>query len=371
MTPILDYPPRMPETEASQSGESPPLTNVEVRSINPLVDSGWDQAVLSHPGANFFHSSAWAKVLSKSYGHKPLYLHFCARGVSLALLPLMEVRSYFTGRRGVCLPFSDFCGPLLFNHCEPGVIAARLSALALEHNWKHFEIRDGNAFELGVKPAVEYREHILDLQQTTEALFAGFSSSVRRAIRKAEKSGLKVEVSQSSEALMDFYRLHVQTRRQHGLPPQPLFFFRNIFDEVIRAGLGFVVRASLASRWVAAAVFFQFGQTAIYKFGASEAASYEFRPNNLVIWEAIRFLAQTGCESLHLGRTSLNNAGLRRFKLGWGTAEEVIRYFKWDTTAGKWISGCDRENGVYNALFARMPLALNRLAGALLYPHLD
>ena len=35
------------------------------------------------------------------------------------LIPLMEIRSSFTGRRGVCLPFSDSCEPLIF---EPDII---------------------------------------------------------------------------------------------------------------------------------------------------------------------------------------------------------------------------------------------------------
>lgn len=342
-----------------------------MKFVDPLAGPEWDQLVLSHSDASFFHSSAWAKVLAKSYGHEPLYLHFSRHGETLALAPMMEVNSCFTGRRGVCLPFSDFCSPLLFNDYEPSVVAARLSALALERNWKYLEIRDRTGLGLVVDPAIEYRGHTLDLRQSTEGLFASFSSSVRRAIRKAEDSKLSVEVLRSRESVMEFYGLHVRTRRRHGLPPQPASFFRNIVDEVIRKGAGFVVRASFASQCVAAAIFFQFGPTAIYKFGASEPASQKFRGNNLVMWEGIRFLARSGCESLHFGRTSLSNIGLRRFKLGWGTAEELIRYFRWDTAAGKWVGGCDHSRGPHNAFFAKMPLALSRLAGALVYPHLD
>ena len=139
--------------------------------------------------------------------------------------------------------------------------------------------------------------------------------------------------------------------------PNRSSFFRNIFDEVIRKGSGFVVRAILGSRCVAAAIFFQFGRAAIYKFGASEAASQAARGNNLVMWEGIRFLARNGCESLHFGRTSLANGGLRRFKLGWGTTEKLIRYFQWDTAAGQWVSRCDHSKGLHNAFFANMPLA--------------
>lgn len=342
-----------------------------MRFVDPLLDPEWDRLVFSHPDANFFHSAAWAKVLSKSYDHRPFYVCLSRGEEPLALVPVMEVKSSFTGRRGVCLPFSDFCGPLLFNKCAPSLVTAKLSGLALECGWKHFEIRDGNSLGLAVGPAVEYFGHSLDLRPSAEGLFAGFSSSVRRAIRKAEQSDSTVEVSRSRESVLEFYRLHVQTRRRHGLPPQPISFFRHIFDEVIQKGSGFVVRASRESRSVAAAIFFQFGRAAIYKFGASEAASQAARCNNLVMWEGIRFLARNGCESLHFGRTSLANSGLRRFKLGWGTTEKVIRYFQWDTVAREWVGLRDRSKGLHNAFFAKMPLALNRLAGALLYPHLD
>jgi lipid II:glycine glycyltransferase (peptidoglycan interpeptide bridge formation enzyme) len=370
MMPSLDRLPLARETKVG-TRESSPVTEVEMRFVDPLADPEWDRLVLSHPDASFFHSAAWARVLSKSYGHKPFYVCFSHDGEPLALVPLMEVKSTFTGRRGVCLPFSDFCAPLLFNDCEPTLVVARLSALALEHRWKHLEIRGGNWFDLAVEPAVEYLGHSLDLQQDAERLLAVFSSSVRRAIRKAEQSGLIAEVSRSHESVIEFYRLHVQTRRRHGLPPQPFSFFRNIFDEVIRKGFGFVIRATFESRCVAAAIFFQFGRTAVYKFGASEAASQATRGNNLVMWEGIRFLARGGCESLHFGRTSLANGGLRRFKLGWGTTEKVIRYFQWVTATGKWVGHCDQSKGLHNVFFANMPLAVNRFAGALLYPHLD
>lgn len=351
--------------------DAPFSSKPEVHFVDPFAGSEWDLLIGSHPESTFFHCSAWARVLSKTYGHKPFYLHLCRDGVSLALMPLMEIRSSFTGYRGLCLPFTDFCGPLAFGEQGRTVLLDRLRALAHERKWDYFEIRDRSALPLSSTPSVQYYNHSLDLRPRSQALFANCSSSVRRAVRKAEKSELTAEVSQSWSSVRAFYRLHVRTRRRHGLPPQPLSFFRNIFTEVIEPGLGFVVRADLGSRCVAAAVFFQFGRTALFKFGASDPAWQQLRGNNLVMWEAIRFLADNHCELLHFGRTSLSNTNLRRFKLGWGAKEEIIGYSKWDSSAGAWVTGCDRASGRHNAIFSRMPLALNRWAGALFYPHLD
>ncbi len=371
MKAVVKYPPAMPGTKTNGPQKAAPKADGEVKFLDPSLDSEWDQLVLSHPEATFFHSSAWARTLTRTYGHKPFYLSFSSSQELQALVPMMEVNSAFTGRRGVSLPFSDFCSPLLFQKGDNSYVLSILSALASEHAWKHFELRDPRSLDMVIDPAIQYLSHSLKLMQDPDALFAGFSSPVRRAIRKAEKSKLSVQVSQSMQSVRDFYRLHVHTRRQHGLPPQPFSFFRNLYDEAIRTGIGFVVQATLEKRCVAAAIFFRFGRMALYKYGASDPAAHELRANNLVMWEAIRFLARGACESLHFGRTSLADEGLRRFKLGWGSAEEVIRYVRWNTASGQWAATKDRLRGAHNMLFANMPPALNRLAGTLLYPHLD
>ena len=91
-----------------------PTPSIDASIIDPLCDPEWDRQIASHPNSTFFHSSAWAKVLSHTYGHVPFYLRLVRDGQLVALVPVMEVRSPLTGRRGVCLPFTDVCGPLLF-----------------------------------------------------------------------------------------------------------------------------------------------------------------------------------------------------------------------------------------------------------------
>ena len=92
----------------------------EVNVVDPTRDPDWDGLVASHPGSNFFHSAAWAKVLCRTYGHKPISLLLSRNGEPVALVPLLEVSSPLTGRRGVCLPFTDFCDPLFFGGCDSG-----------------------------------------------------------------------------------------------------------------------------------------------------------------------------------------------------------------------------------------------------------
>src|SRR5437868_4430600 len=80
--------------------------------IDPTTEPAWDRLVKSRPESTFFHTSAWARVLNSAYGYKPLY--FVKReGEKLsAAVCVMEVDSFLTGKRGVSLPFTDFCEPL-------------------------------------------------------------------------------------------------------------------------------------------------------------------------------------------------------------------------------------------------------------------
>lgn len=339
--------------------------------VNPVSGPEWDRLVSSHPDATFFHSSAWAKVLCTTYGHQPVYLRFSSHGTTVALAPLMEVRSPFTGRRGVCLPFSDQCDPLLFERDAGHLVLEKLTELARRRHWKFLEIRGASCFAIPEPSSAAFYGHCLDLRGGAEQRFARCASSARRAIRKAQSSKLKAQISFTREAILQFYKLHVSTRRRHGLPPQPLSFFLKIYEYVIKPKLGFVVLAEGESGAVAGAIFFRFGNKAIYKFGASKQIAQQLRGNNLVIWEGMNYLADRGSETLHFGRTSLDAGGLRRFKLSWGAQEETIEYVQFNTLNATWVRSRSATSSFHNRVFRAMPLALNRLAGTLIYPHLD
>jgi Acetyltransferase (GNAT) domain len=368
----------------SQTMEAPPFSgddsfverqpseeSLQMRICDPVHNPGWDHLVALHRDAGCFHTSAWAKVLHQTYNHHPFYLRF-SRGRRLAaLIPLMEVRSRFTGCRGVCLPFSDVCEPLIFDSEALDLVRDRLVRFARERGWRHLEIRGGKSFQSTSDSATKFYGHTLDLRHRVEELANRFDGAVRRAIRKAERSDISALAVRNRQAIDDFYRLHVQTRRRHGLPPQPASFFQNIYEHIIKPGLGFIVVARRGSRPIAAAVFFRFGKNAVYKYGASDKRFQEFRANNLAMWQGIQLLARTGVEKLHFGRTDCENDGLRRFKLSWDTQEETIDYFRVDPSGRPCLTPVRRDAGLHKRIFGRLPLMFNRLAGSILYPHLD
>ena len=325
--------------------------------------------IASHPKHSFFHTVEWAKVLADTYGYAPVYFAAGETGGVRSLLPLMEVDSWLTGRRGIGLPFTDDCEPL----CTDAGIFQKLFASAVEfgmsRDWKYIECRGGRELFGEVPASLLFYGHALDLTAGEDELFSRLESSVRRAIRKAEKIGVTVEVLQSLEAVQIFYSLQRKTRKKHGLPPQPFKFFLNIHKHILSQDMGMVVVARHHGRPIAASIYVNFGDRAIYKYGASDEAFQDLRGGNLVMWAAIKEYARRRVKHLDLGRTSIGNEGLRKFKLGWGAEEHEIEYVKFDMRKNKFVTDVDGTSGWHTRAFRRMPVFLSRVAGAVLYKH--
>jgi hypothetical protein len=336
--------------------------------INPVEYPYWDELVLATEDYSIFHSAGWAKVLIDSYKYKPLYFACIEKDRLIALLPVIEINSVLTGRRGVSLPFTDQCEPIASDQTKLEEIATRLIKYGKRAGWKRIEWRGENNYVRGRPPYSAYCGHNLKLTQDDKRLFSRLKSSTQRNIKKAIREGVKVELTHSFEAVRTFFRLHCMTRKHHGLPPQPVFFFKNIFKCIIKPGMGFVALASYANTYIAGAIYFHFGDQAIFKFGASDREYQHLRPNNLVIWKAISWYAKNGFENFSFGRTEPQNKGLMQFKRGWGSEEEIINYFRLNLLKNEFEAHIGGIKSSYN-FFKRMPSPLLNLAGTLLYRH--
>jgi len=356
--------------ESARNGRAVTGSPGVIQILDPLANPNWDAQVMGLAGATVFHSSAWARVLKESYGYKPLYFAKVENSNLRALLSVMEVDSWVTGKRGVSLPFSDACEPL--GTCDTRD-QHELFQKAIEYGrangWKYFESRGAAMPDSNTPVSESFFDHSLALSRDDEKVFAGFESSVRRAIRKAEKSGPTIEISRSLEGMQIFYSLHCQTRKKHGVPPQPFSFFETFHRNVIARDLGFVVIARFEGKPIAASVFVHFGSTAIYKYGASDETLQHLRGANLVMWHAIQWCAQAGFEQFNFGRTDKGNEGLRRFKLGWGAKERSLQYFKYDLRANRFVMGKGESSKLREQVIKRIPIPIARMIGSVLYRH--
>jgi hypothetical protein len=337
--------------------------------INPTEIKSWDDQVRGLPGSSFFHGRAWAKVLADSYGYRPVYFTEM-EGSLAAVIPMMEVSSFLTGKRAVSLPFTDYCEPLVPHVEVSKVLFEAIIQEGRKRQWKYIELRGGTDF-LGNGPASAwFYRHTLDLTPGTDALYKDLRDSTRRNIKKAEKEGVEVRLESTPEALREFYRLNCLTRREHGLPPQPWQFFEHLHEEILAKGMGSVALASFRGNAIAANVYLHSNGEAIYKYGASDKAHQNLRANNVIMWEAIKLYSGKGVKSLCFGRTEPENEGLRQFKTGWGADESIINYYRYDLAANAFVPGKLVVSARANRVFSRLPVPALKAIGGLLYRHM-
>jgi Acetyltransferase (GNAT) domain len=341
-----------------------------IEVVDPLSGHGWDEMVSASGKGSFFHSSFWARVLSESYGYQPVYFASADREEQRALVPLMEVKSRITGKRGVSLPFTDYCEPIIPEGRTIGDVAGHIVRYGKSAGWRYVELRSGVGAPPWAQASASYYGHVLDIACGEKTLFSSFRESTQRNIKKARREGVEVDVSSSMNSVREFYRLNCMTRKSHGLPPQPYRFFEKVHEHAVSRGHGMVVLADYNGKTIAGGMYFNFGGKAMYKYGASDSAYQHLRANNLVMWEAIRHYAKEGLTSFCFGRTEPENSGLLQFKRGWGGREQAVNYYKYDLKRDSCVSETSKLHGFHNKVFANMPAPFLKLTGSLLYRHM-
>jgi len=340
-----------------------------IQIINPCKYPDWDELLLTTSNFSFYHSSAWAKVLSESYRYNPLYFSSIDNCKLLALLPIMEIKSFLTGKRGVSLPFSDCFDPIASDEICFQKILQHTVKYGNNARWKYVDYRGGSNYFKGKTPSAYFYIHTLDLTRTEKDILSAFRNSTRRNIKKALNEGVELNISNSLGSLRRFYRLNCVTRKRHGLPPQPFFFFKKIYDHIISKGLGLIALASYRNTTIAGAVFFHTINKVIYKYGASAKSHQHLRANNLIMWEAIKWYSQNGFTIFDFGITEPENKGLLQFKRGWGVNEGIINYYRYNLRTNAFEKD-DFRTKVSYGFFKTLPIPLLNAIGFLLYRHI-
>jgi len=343
-------------------------TAPKVAVVNPLNSVDWNKTLLQSGQGTVFHSANWARLLAETYGYQPAYFTLSEQGAFRGCLPLMEVHSPWTGRRGVCLSFSDCCGALVRSPEDFQQLFDSVLELGRISGWRYVEFR-GEPFLCRELPARAYAHHLIELGDE-ELMHSRLRKGTASSIKKARKEGVLVQISSSLDGVREFYRLHCLTRRRHGLPPQPVSFFDKLHQHVISQEMGFTALASQGETPVAGLICLHFGTNAVYKYGASDQAFKQLSGTNLVLWETMKNCARLGMRTLSLGRTDLDNEGLLIFKNGWGGEKTELCYYRYDFASNGFVRDRERDLKIFKNLLRRLPVELLQLIGRLAYRHM-
>jgi CelD/BcsL family acetyltransferase involved in cellulose biosynthesis len=191
----------------------------------------------------------------------------------------------------------------------------------------HLELRDrsltledvdGLGFEYTPKTVYE-----VDLQRTEDEIFAGMTSACRRCIRKAEKVGVEVEEATDGSFAHDYYEQLRDVYAKQSLTPS---YTEERVRQLIRflqpTGRLLLLRARNAEgKPIATGIFPAMNGTMYFWGGASWREQQILRPNEYLMWHAMRYWRERGIGVCDLG-------GGADYKRKYGVREVPVHFFR-------------------------------------------
>jgi CelD/BcsL family acetyltransferase involved in cellulose biosynthesis len=361
-------------SESAGEGRDPGETMGQVSLLKRSDDSALGDFLASSDKATVYHTPEWRDVLVSTYGYEPLYVGHFENGALTAILPLMLVRSWLTGKRLVSLPFANTCGPV---GSEDHVSRLLEKALELFHEVAAaaLEIRT----QADLNPVDDARftgssyflTSVVDLDEDPTRVWKSFKDrNVRTEVRQAEKKGVEVHAGTSDTDLRRFYSLFASTRLGHGVPPQPFSFFRNLWRHLWPDHLDLLM-ATHQGRRVGALITLSQGSTLSAAYIGSDTAYRSHRVHQILFWKAMEMGCQRGLRTFDFLRTPKSSESLRYFKQRWNAREIDLNYLYYPEVRG--TASTVEETAKYRlmtAVLRRSPGFMGRLLGRALYRHL-
>lgn len=292
----------------------------------------WKKTLENYPEANFLQSPEWAKV-NEILGTKVIVREFENFGRAL-----MIVRN---AKRGRYLEIA--CGPLIDWHNTNLLyeVFAEIRKTAKENKCAFVRIRPQlrrtpenlmllKGLNLKPSPMHLAAEHtvILDLTKSEEELLADMRRQTRYEVRRADKLGIKVEVSNTEEIFREFHKVQTETaKRQHFFPPslELLLAEHEAFEDK-----AVIYVAKYENQPVAYGLIIANGSEAEYYEAASTELNRKLPGAYALIWQAMKDLRFKGIKRFNLWGIAPPNqphhryAGVTTFKTGFGG--EIVEY---------------------------------------------
>ncbi len=285
-----------------------------------------------------------------------------SQGTIQAALPMIHNKLPWR-RRWTSLPFTDTFEPVAI---DDGSRDELLAAAAQDAEAEPILIRTHAPLPGWVSREVGTVQ-VIDVSHGAEGVLGRADAGTRRQVKRAKRpeSGLTARpITSHSEFLGAGFRLMAKSRQRLGAPTQPRRYWSEVWrlhelDEALTVGV------YLADKLVASGVFLLGSRHAVYKYGASDPASWKLRTNYLMFTTAFDHLAARGVQSMDFGITGQGNVSLRRFKTQWG-GEERAAYFS--ATDARLLPDSIEPGRLLTNTIQRTPVLLGRAIGSLAYP---
>jgi CelD/BcsL family acetyltransferase involved in cellulose biosynthesis len=293
--------------------------------IDPQTDPLW-QEIINRYNSDVFHTPEWMSTLTATYDfnfHGLAILDDSGQPRSGMAYCLIED---MMDPRIVSLPFSDFCDPLVEDSEEWNLMVD-----ALLHNGHRLSMRclrnEIPLHDERFKLANRAKWHCVDVRKELDTLWMDLHGSARRAIKKAKREQVDVRIASQKDELRSFYELHLKVRKyKYQLLAQPYRFFEQIWDQFITKGNGALMLAHHQDIIIGGVLYLEWQNKLYYKFNASNPEYRSLRPNDLVVWEGMKYAHLKGYDYLDFGLSDWDQEGLLQYKRKFASEEKTVSF---------------------------------------------
>lgn len=174
-------------------------------------------------------------------------------------------------------------------------------------------IKNENIFTKNIHVIKNRTTVYLNLNKTIEDIWQNdINSKNRNMIRKAQKSGLKVEIKNNYIIFKEIYE-----KTMNNVLANKYYYFKSSYYVNMENNDKFkIFNVKLGEETIASAIFMEYGEYFHYHLSGSKKEYLNFAPNNLLLWEAIKYAKKNGYKLIHLGGgvTNLKDDNLFKFK---------------------------------------------------------
>jgi predicted N-acyltransferase len=171
----------------------------------------------------------------------------------------------------------------------------------------HIEIMDRNLtaedYDLAGYRYRYFNGFEIDLTLDEDTLFKNMKPACRRCIRKADKSGVQLEVATDLEFADDYYAQALDVYAKQNLAPTySKDRVRALIKFLLPTGQLLLVRARDAEgRCIATGIYPAMNDTTYFWSGASWREHQGLRPNEAIMWFAMQYWKERGIAKLDMG----------------------------------------------------------------------
>jgi hypothetical protein len=257
-----------------------------------------------------FQTREWLQFVARTQRAEPVVAAVVDDGERVGYFSGLVVRRF--GVRILGSPFPGWTTASMGFNLAEGVSRHTAAAALVPFAWgplrcAHLEVKDrwlraadldGLGFESDLTLTYE-----VDLSADEPDILSRMSSACRRAIRKAEKSGVTVTAVAGEDFADEYYaQLQGVFARQSLVPTYGVERVRALIECLEPTGRLLLLRAlSPDGRSIATGIFPAFNGTAYFWGGASLRPDQILRPNEAIFWYAMRYWRARGVSTLDLG----------------------------------------------------------------------